>query len=205
MAGSGVDVRRAESELASAVEDVAEKKALLQHAEIDLDRTVIRSPVNGVIVGRKVNEGETLATSLEAKTLFIVAGDLRQMQIEANIGEADISMLRVGQRAMFTVDAFPGRQFTAAVRQVRKAPEVQHNVVTYTVVLSATNDDKLLLPGMTALVRITVNQTGPVLKVPLAALRFSPKGGQSAPVRQTRANSTPCGFRLPGLAGFPGC
>jgi HlyD family secretion protein len=175
VAGTKADVKRIETELQSSVDNLALQKARLQLAQIKLEQTTIRSPIDGVVVGRKVNEGQTLATDLEAKTLFIVAGDLRQMQIEANVDEADISMLRVGQRAAFTVDAYPGQQFTATVRQIRKAPEVQQNVVTYTVVLSTTNNDDLLLPGMTALVHMTVNQTGPVLKVPLAALRFSPK------------------------------
>jgi len=92
----------------------------------------------------------------------------------------DIGKIRVGQEAVFTVDAHPGRQFSAAVRQVRKAPQVVQNVVTYTVVLSAANPENLLLPGMTALVRITVNRTGPVLKVPLAALRYVPRPGQGS-------------------------
>jgi HlyD family secretion protein len=173
--GRVVDVRRAESESASAVEDLAEKKALLRQVEIDLERTSIRSPINGVIVGRNVDEGQTLAAQLEAKTLFVAAGDLRQMQIEAKVDEADISRVQVGQQAIFTVDSYPGRTFTATVRQIRKAPEVQQNVVTYTVVLSTTNDDDALLPGMTALVHITVEQVGPIPKVPLAALRFNPK------------------------------
>ena len=185
VAGAKADIHRIESELESAVDNLAQHKARLQLAQIELERTTIRSPIDGVIVGRKVNEGQTLATDLEAKTLFIVARDLRQMQIEANVDEADISKLRVGQKAMFTVDAYPGRQFTAAVRQIRKAPEVQQNVVTYTVVLSATNNDDLLLPGMTALVRITINQIGPVLKVPLAALRFSPKQNQDAAAQES--------------------
>jgi HlyD family secretion protein len=185
VAAAQADLRRAESESESATHNLTRSKALLHLAEIDLDRTVIRSPIDGVIVGRKVNEGQTLATQLEAKTLFIVAGDLREMQIEAKLDEADISVLMIGQQASFTVDAYLGRQFTAAVRQVRKAPEVQQNVVTYTVVLSASNADNLLLPGMTSLVHITVNQTGPVLKVPLAALRFTPQPGKDAPLLET--------------------
>jgi HlyD family secretion protein len=203
-AGTGADVRRVESELQSAISSLAQKKALLQLAEIELERTTIRSPIDGVIVGRKVNEGQTLATALEAKTLFVVAGDLHQMQIEANVDEADISMLRVGQQANFTVDAYPGRQFTAEVRQIRKAPEVQQNVVTYTVVLSAANADDLLLPGMTALVRVTVNQIGPIRKVPLAALRFAPKSGDSVSGKRREAvGGKPAVLWLLGKNGLP--
>jgi HlyD family secretion protein len=181
IAGTTSEVRRVEAELEGAVDNVKQKEALLRLAQIDFDRTTIRSPINGAIVGRNVNEGQTVATDLEAKTLFIVAGDLQQMQIEAKVDEADISMLQVGQGAIFTVDAYPGRQFTATVQQIRKAPEVQQNVVTYTVVLSAANAHMLLLPGMTALVHVTVNQTGRVLKVPLAALRFRPHAAPQTP------------------------
>jgi HlyD family secretion protein len=180
VAGTQADLRRVKSELDSAVASIPQKRALLDVAQIDLDRTTIRSPIDGVIVGRNVNQGQTLATTLEAKTLFIVAGDLHQMQIEAKVDEADIGKIKVGQEATFTVDSHPGRQFSGVVRQVRKAPQVVQNVVTYIVVLSAANPENLLLPGMTALVRITVNRTGPVLKVPLAALRYAPKPKEGA-------------------------
>ena len=186
VAGTRADVRRAESELQSAVDTLAQKKALLQLAQIDLDRTTIRSPLDGVIVGRKVNEGQTVASDLWAMPLFMVAGDLREMQIDMKVDEADISMLREGQKAAFRVDAYPGREFSATVRQVRMAAEVAQNVVTYTVVLSAANEDNLLLPGMTAIVDVTINQTGPVLKVPLAALRFNPKPDQFALAQQSK-------------------
>jgi HlyD family secretion protein len=178
VAGSRSDVERAEAELQTAVAGLPQKKALLRVGEIDLERTTIRSPIDGVVVGRNVNEGQTLATTLEAKTLFIIAGDLHEMEIHAKVDEADIGKLAVGQDATFTVDAHPGRQFSGTVRQVRKAPQVQQNVVTYTVVLSAANPEGLLLPGMTALARIVTNRTGPVSKLPLAALRYAPKPGQ---------------------------
>jgi HlyD family secretion protein len=175
------DLQRAEAELATAIATLPQKKAELEMAEIDLDRATIRSPIDGVVVGRKVNEGQTLATTLEAKTLFIIAGDLRQMDIDAKVDEADIGKIRVDQEATFTVDAYPGRQFTAAVRQVRKSAEVQQNVVTYTVVLSAANPDNLLLPGMTAVAHITVSRTGPITQIPLAALRYRPRPEQAGP------------------------
>ena len=180
VAGTKADLRRVSSELESAVASVPQKKALLQVAEIDLERTTIRSPIDGVVVGRNVNEGQTLATTLEAKTLFIIAGDLHQMEIHAKVDEADIGKIRLEQEATFTVDAHPGRQFAATVRQVRKAPQVLQNVVTYTVVLSAANQDNILLPGMTALARITVNKIVSVSKIPLAALRYVPKAVQAA-------------------------
>jgi len=188
IAGAIVDQRRAQAELDAAIATLPQKKAELQIAEIDLDRATIRSPIGGVVVGRKVNEGQTLATTLEAKTLFIIAGDLHQMQIEARLDEADIGKIQVGQEATFTVDAYPGRQFAATVQQVRKAAEVQQNVVTYTVVLSAANTDNLLLPGMTALTRITVNRTGPIARVPLASLRYTPAGAQNVAVKPVEAS-----------------
>src|SRR5690606_16390260 len=126
----------------------------LQSALIDLERTRIKSPIDGVIVGRNVTEGQTLATSLEAKTLFIIAGDLRRMEIDARVDESDISKIKVEQSATFTVDSFPGRTFDAKVKQIRMAPQVLQNVVTYTVVLTVDNDDYALLPGMTVLAKI---------------------------------------------------
>jgi HlyD family secretion protein len=185
VAGTKADVRRAESEYQSALNNLAEKKAILRLRQIDLDRSTIRSPLDGVVVGRNVNEGQTVVSEQYALPLFIVAGDLSQMQIAAKVDEADISTLGVGQQAVFRVDAYPGRQFSATVKQVRQAPEVEQNVVIYTVILSAANRDGLLLPGMTAIIDITVNQTGPILKVPLAALRFSPKLGRNDQVRQS--------------------
>jgi HlyD family secretion protein len=201
--GAKADVQRVQSELDTAIASLPQKQALLEVAEIDLDRTTIRAPIDGVLVGRNVNEGQTLATTLEAKTLFIVAGDLHKMEMHAKVDEADIGKLRVGQEATFTVDAHPGRQFSATVRQVRKAPQVLQNVVTYTVVLSAANAENLLLPGMTALVRITVNRTGSVLKVPLAALRYVPKPGQRAAEQGEVSRGKPASVWIAGADGDP--
>jgi HlyD family secretion protein len=174
VAGALIDLQRAQAELDNALASVPQKQAVEQSAEIDLSRTTIRSPVDGVIVGRNINEGQTVAASLEAPTLFTIAGDLQQMEIHARVDEADIGKIVVGQRAVFGVDAHPGQRFEATVTGVRKAPQVIQNVVTYTVVLATENQKALLLPGMTATVRITVNETGEVLKLPMAGLRFSP-------------------------------
>ena len=176
IAAAQADLRSAQSDLDTAIASIPEKDALLQLAQIDLDRSVIRSPINGVVVGRKVNQGQTLATTMEAKTVFIVAGDLHKMEVDAKVDEADIGKIKTGQDAVFTVDAFPGHQFPAQVRQIRKAPEVKQNVVTYTVVLSADNVDEELMPGMTALVNIVVDKETSVLRAPLAALRYAPGG-----------------------------
>lgn len=187
--GAAADVRRLQAELEQAQASVPEKEAVLRAAEADLDRTIIRSPIDGVIVGRFVDEGQTLAVGLEARTAFNVAHRLEDMEIHARVDETDIGKIAPGQRAYFTVDAYPDRRFYAVVRQVRKAPQVNQNVVTYTVVLATANPDGALLPGMTALVKIIIDHQDNVLKVPLAALRFQPdgvppeKGSQSVWVR----------------------
>jgi HlyD family secretion protein len=174
--GAAADVRRLEAELEQAKAVVPEKEAMLRAAEADLDRTVIRSPINGVVVGRFVNKGQTLAVGLEARTAFDVAHNLEDMEIHARVDETDIGRIAPGQQAHFTVDAFPDRQFEAFVRQIRKAPQVNQNVVTYTVVLTTANPDGILLPGMTALVHIITDREDNVLKAPVAALRFLPAG-----------------------------
>ncbi|GLR89956.1 efflux RND transporter periplasmic adaptor subunit [Bradyrhizobium iriomotense] len=174
--GATADVRRIEAELLQARTAIPEKEAILRAAEADLDRTIIRSPIDGVVVGRFINEGQTLAVGLEARTAFLVAHRLEDMEIHAQVDEADIGRIAAGQLAHFTVDSYPDRRFEAIVRQVRKAPKTQQNVVTYTVVLSTSNLDGALLPGMTALVKIVVDRQENVLKVPVAALRFQPDG-----------------------------
>lgn len=174
VAGALIDIQRAEAELDNALASVPQKHAVEQSVKIDLARTTIRSPVSGVIVGRNISEGQTVAASLEAPTLFTIAGDLQQMEIHARVDEADIGKIVVGQSATFGVDAHPGQSYEAIVTGVRKAPQVIQNVVTYTVVLATENQRALLLPGMTATVRITVQKTEDVLKLPMAGLRFSP-------------------------------
>lgn len=174
--GAQADLRRIEAELQQAKMAVPEKEAILQAAQADLDRTIIRSPIDGVVVGRFVNEGQTLAVGLEARPTFTVAHRLEDMEIYAQVDEADIGRIAAGQQSGFTVDAYPSRRFAAKVRQIRKAPQSQQNVVTYTVVLTTSNFDGALLPGMTALVKIVIERQDDVLKVPLAALRFQPAG-----------------------------
>ena len=174
-AGARADYLRAGAELEVAESAVKRLEAQLELARIDLERTRIRSPIDGVIVGRNVNEGQTLASTLEARTLFVVAADLRSMEVYARVDESDISQIAPGQPAQFTVDAFPGRTFEATVKQVRKAPVLVQNVVTYVVVLTAPNADLALLPGMTAVTRIETARATASLSVPLAALRYRPR------------------------------
>jgi HlyD family secretion protein len=166
----------AEANLENAQAVVEQRQAALDQARLDLDRTVLRAPIDGIIIKRDVNPGQTVAVSFEAKTLFKIANDLREMEVHGKIDEADVGQLKVGQAARFTVDAYPDRTFSGQVLQIRKSPEVVQNVVTYTAIISAPNPDLLLLPGMTAQLRIVVSDTGEVLKVPNQALRFRPNG-----------------------------
>jgi HlyD family secretion protein len=174
--GAAAELRRLEAELTQAKAAVPLREAVLRGAEIDLDRTTIRSPTEGVVVGRFVNVGQTLAAGLEVRTAFTIARNLEEMEIHARVDETDIGRVAPGQVASFGVDAYPGQRFAAIVRQVRKAPQASQNVVTYTVVLTTDNRSGSLLPGMTALIRLTVRRDENVLKVPLAALRFKPEG-----------------------------
>ncbi len=178
---AGLDSARAQLGVAVATAKnseavVSQRTAQLAQAKIDLERTAIRSPVNGVVVKRSIEPGQTVAASLQAPELFIIARNLADMQVEAAIDESDVGRIRVGQSATFTVDSFPGRTFSGAVRQVRKAAQTVSNVVTYTVVISAANPDLNLLPGMTASVRIVTDRRDSALKVANSALRFRPPG-----------------------------
>lgn len=153
---------------------VKQRQAQLGQAKVDLGRTELRAPVDGIVIKRSVEPGQTVAASLQAPEMFVIARNLSDMQVETAIDEADVGRLQVGQEATFTVDAFPGKRFKGSVMQVRKAAQVVSNVVSYTVVVSATNPDLILLPGMTANVRIVTAQKDKVLKVANAALRFKP-------------------------------
>ena len=155
---------------------VDQKDAALKQAQVDLDHTTIRAPVDGVVVSRAVDVGQTVAASLQAPTLFTIAQDLTKMQVETSVDEADIGRIKLDDRATFTVDAFPGETFAGVVTQIRKAAQVVQNVVTYTVVVGVDNPAGKLLPGMTANVKLVVAEKPSVLKVPNAALRFRPAG-----------------------------
>ena len=166
----------AQAQLEATQAQVGEAEATLRQAQVNLEHTVIRAPVDGVVVSRNVDVGQTVAASLQAPTLFQIAQDLTKMQVDTNVDEADVGRVRVSQAATFTVDSFPGQTFSGEVVQVRKAPQVVQNVVTYDVVVSAPNPELRLLPGMTANVRIVTDRKAGVLKVPNAALRFRPAG-----------------------------
>ena len=147
-------------------------RANLSSARINLNYTTIRSPVKGTVVNRNVDVGQTVAASLQAPTLFTIAQDLTNMQVDTNVDEADIGRLKMGQTATFTVDSYPGEPFSAKVSQIRNAPTTVQNVVTYDVVLGVKNPELKLKPGMTANVSIIIEEKDGVVKIPNAALRF---------------------------------
>ena len=187
--GARAQLRVTEAMLQSARAQVDQKKAALVQAQVDLEHTTIRAPVNGVVVSRAVDVGQTVAASLQAPMLFTIAEDLTKMQVEVSVDEADIGRIKLEDRATFTVDSFPGQTFAGVVTQIRKAAQVVQNVVTYTVVVAVDNPGGRLLPGMTANVKMIVAEKPNVLKVPNAALRFRPAGSDGAPAAGARGGA----------------
>jgi HlyD family secretion protein len=175
---------------------VRQREAQLSQSKVDLDRTTIRAPVDGIVVKKSVEPGQTVAASLSAPELFVIAQDLRSMQVDTSIDEAEIGRIREGQQATFTVDSFPGRMFRGKVEQVRRAATVVQNVVTYTAVIGTSNPNLELFPGMTANVRIVTDSRENVLKVPNSALRFRPAGVAPEP-RETGASASPEAGAMP--------
>jgi HlyD family secretion protein len=183
-----------EAQLQSSVAQVGQYEAALRQAQLNLDHSIIRSPADGFVIARNVDVGQTVAASLQAPRLFLIAQDLTKMQVDTSIDECDVERVRMAQPVTFTVGSISGRAFSGQVVQVRKAPLVLQNVVTYDVVVSAANPDLNLLPGMTANVQIITDQKDTALKVPNAALRFRPPGVEAGQ-GQTQAA---------GPAGAPG-
>ena len=169
-------VRSAEAQVANAAAIVKQREAALASTRNDLAKTAITAPVDGVVISRQVDAGQTVAASLNTPTLFTIAQDLARMQVAVSIDETDIGKIRPEQRATFAVDAFPGRNFEGRVDQIRKAAQTVQNVVTYTVIVATPNPDLRLVPGMTANVRIVSDSRDNALKVPNAALRWRPAG-----------------------------
>lgn len=165
---------RARAELAGARANVPQRQAALQLAQVELERTAIRAPIDGVVIDRSVDEGQTVAATLEAPKLFTIAEELSRMVVHVSVDETDIGHIRTGQSAAFSVDAYPAKQFSGTVSEIRKSAKVFQNIVTYTVVLNTENPGDLLFPGMTALVDIAIRETKPALKVPTSALAFQP-------------------------------
>lgn len=177
---AGAQLKVAQSILAANQAQVKQFAAARQSAQLDLDHTNIKAPVDGVVVSRNVDVGQTVAASLAAPTLFLIAQDLTKMQVDTNVSEADVGRVRVGQPGTFTVDAYPGQVFSGTVTSIRKAPINVQNVITYDAVIGVSNPDLKLFPGMTANVKILADRHANVLKVPNAALRYHPASATPA-------------------------
>ena len=164
----------AKSALMSSQASLAQAKSTLDQSKVDLGYCIIKSPVDGVVITRKVNIGQTLQSSFTAPVLFQVATDLTKMKVECDVDESDIGKVKEGQKVRFTVEAYPNETFNGVVAQVRVSPTTVQNVVTYTTIVNVENPEKKLLPGMTATVSMIVGEAKNVLRVPNAALRFTP-------------------------------
>lgn len=171
----------------SAEAQLAQAKAAADKDQVNLNYTIIRSPVSGIVVDRVVDLGQTVAASLQTPTLIKIAQDLSEMRIDSSFAEADIGKIKEGQKVRFTVDAFPNRSFAGEVQQIRMNATVQQNVVTYNVRVSLQNPDQILLPGMTAYVNIAVARRDDVLMVPNAALRFKPPEAEGSATKNGSA------------------
>jgi HlyD family secretion protein len=200
------DLVIAQAQIKNATAVLQTRQAQLDQSRIDLSRTQIRSPIDGVVIQRSVDLGQTVAASLQAPVLFRIAQDLSQIQIEAKVDEADIGSINQGNPATFTVDAFPDQNFAGQVAQVRLAATTVQNVVTYAVMIQANNPRQMLLPGMTANVRIVTARRDDVLRVPNDAVRFKPAGMVDLAVAGATQGGPggPGGFGGPGGSGGPG-
>jgi HlyD family secretion protein len=178
---------------------IADKKAVLHAAQVNLAYTNIVSPVDGMVITRYIDVGQTVVSSLQSSTLFLIGKDMRKMQVDTNVSEADVGEVLPGQKATFTVQAYPNRTFIGKVRQIREGPITVQNVVTYDVVVDVPNDDFKLLPGMTADAHIITAERLNVLRVPLPAIRFNPEGF-AAPERAEHAGHGGFGARGEGAA-----
>jgi HlyD family secretion protein len=168
---------------------VSQAAAALNQAQVDLDHTVITAPIDGVVIGRNVDVGQTVAASFQAPVLFTIANDLSRMQVNASVDEADIGRVQPGEEVSFRVDAFPEQTFEGRVEQVRLQPTTVQNVVTYNAIISVDNPGQKLKPGMTATVSIIVRRADNVLRIPATALRFRPEGFDASSLRRTESAS----------------
>ncbi|MFZ1985728.1 MAG: efflux RND transporter periplasmic adaptor subunit [Desulfatitalea sp.] len=183
--GAEADLLRAEADEAAAQGAIAQALATLKIDETNLSKSIIYSPINGIVLARNVDPGQTVAASLQAPVLFSLAEDLTKMELQVDVDEADVGWLRQGQSATFSVDAYPDRTFEANIIQVRYGSQINNGVVTYTALLNVDNRDLVLRPGMTATAEIVVDKIENALLVPNAALRFAPRpnGSPAAPKR----------------------
>jgi HlyD family secretion protein len=197
---------QAEAQIGLDEATIQQRQASLDASEVNLGYTDIVSPVDGIVISRNVDVGQTVAASFQTPTLFLIAQDLTHMLVDTNVSESDVGQARVGQKASFTVEAYPEKTFWGRVTQVRKAPITVQNVVTYDVVVSVENPNRELLPGMTANVRIITAEQDDVLRVPLQAIRFTPGGFAAAGHAEGRASgaASASAGREPAGPGPPG-
>jgi HlyD family secretion protein len=187
------------AQIRSAQASVAQSKASLNQARVNLEHTVISSPIDGIVISRAVDTGQTVAASMQAPTLFVLAADLTQMHLNASIDESDVGQIQPAQPVTFRVDAYPNEEFSGRVAQVRLQAVVSQNVVTYATVIDVENAGLKLKPGMTATVTVEVARRAGALTVPAAALRFKPTAAMIASLTAPSAEAPPaCG-------GAPGC
>ena len=179
-----VAVRSASAQLRSAAAGVTQSQASLNQTEVNLGHTVITAPIDGIVIARQVDMGQTVAASMSAPELFVIAADLTKMQVIANIDESDVGRIRPGQRVTFTVDAYAAEEFVGTVSQIRLEPVVQQNVVTYATVIDVPNNELKLKPGMTATVTLEIARREDILRVPNSALRFRPTADMFAALNQ---------------------
>jgi HlyD family secretion protein len=172
---------QAQAQVKLDIANTAQQRALLHGAQINLGYTKILSPVNGMVITRYIDVGQTVVSSLSAAPLFLIGKDMHSMQVDTNVSEADVGGVKHGQRAYFTVQSYPNRTFWGSVRQIREGPITVQNVVTYDVVIDVKNDDLALFPGMTADAHIITAERSGVMRVPLPAIRFNPEGVSRAP------------------------
>ena len=189
---SQAQVQQAQAQVQQAQAQVQQAEAALRLAEVNLTHLTIVSPIDGIVVSRNVDVGQTVAASLSAPTLFTIANDLKQMQVIANIDQADIGLVEQAKSVKFSVDAFPGKDFDGKIEQMRLNPTNVQNVVTYNVVIDVSNPEQKLKPGMTANLTITIDERNNVLKVPNSALRFTPQdaSGQKLSANPSGSNSS---------------
>ncbi|MFN0087674.1 MAG: efflux RND transporter periplasmic adaptor subunit [Blastocatellia bacterium] len=209
-------IAQAQAAIKQAQAQIQQTSATLRLAEVNLSHTTIHSPIDGVVVSRNVDVGQTVAASLQAPTLFTIANDLTQMQVIANIDQADIGVINSNNRIGFTVDAFPGQSFSGRISQIRLNPQNVQNVVTYNVVIDVENPELKLKPGMTANLTVTIAERNDALKIPNAALRFRPaditqeklremmRGDRPEQPEQPPAQTADAGQKKPGEQAAPG-
>jgi len=185
---SQADLDAAKTGCETALAQLKQSEAALERVMVNLRYAIIRAPIDGVVISRDVDVGQTVAASLQAPKLFEIANDLKHMQVEASVDEADIGQIKEGQSVSFTVDAYPDEEFRGEVTQVRLAPVTVQNVVTYTVVIEVENPELKLRPGMTATVSILINKRENVLRIPTLALRFQPPAEMMENFKEKRSD-----------------